>query len=76
MIEQELPTFISDDTPIPMPRSRWLHITTGNHYTIVCVSNLHSSNHQKYPVTVSYQDRHQRVWSRPIEQFLKSFKED
>lgn len=46
---------------------------SGTVYTVQTVTNLHA--HQNgWPVTVVYIDKSNRVWSRPIEDFLNSCK--
>lgn len=56
----------------PLPLTRWRH-HSGREYVVVTVTNQHSDNPQKFPVTVVYRDGQGRTWSRPVGQFLDKF---
>lgn len=45
--------------------SLWVHRNTGNHYTVLTVTNRHALK-PEYPVTVVYRDEHGIDWSRPF----------
>lgn len=55
-----------------VPNQQWEH-RTGTDYTVVVIANLHSTDHDRFPLMVTYRDTvHGYVWSRPVEDFIKS----
>lgn len=46
---------------------------SGREYTVVLISNEKSTDHAKFPPTVSYQGFDGAVWSRPISEFNEKF---
>ena len=57
---------------LPEANQKWKH-HSGKQYTVICVTNLHALDHAKFPATVVYTDGEYN-WSRPVEEFLASFK--
>lgn len=43
-------------------------------YEVLLLTNEHSINTKKYPVTVVYQGSNGKIWSKSIKDFKKSFK--
>jgi len=44
---------------------------SGRTYTVTDVTNEHSDNQEKFPLTVVYVDQMGRTWSRPAVDFLQ-----
>jgi hypothetical protein len=56
---------------IPKIDTRWRH-TNGNHYIIYDVTNLHSTNLEKYPIRISYRGDNGFTWSRNLDDWHRS----
>lgn len=56
----------------PEQLSRWTHYN-GNHYTVLMIANIHSTDLHRYPITVVYQGTNDRVWTRPLNDWYRSF---
>jgi hypothetical protein len=54
--------------------SRWIH-TSGNVYRVTTIANAHSTDQQRYPVTVVYEDAKGNIWSRPFSDWHRSMTE-
>ena len=52
--------------------SNWRH-KNGNEYTIMFFTNINSTDLVKYPPTVVYQGNNELLWSRPINDWHRSF---
>ena len=61
-----------EDTDIPVINSKWRHYN-GNIYTVIELTNLHSENFDKYPITVVYKGENGKIWSRPLSDWSRSF---
>lgn len=55
--------------------SKWVH-HSGRKYEVVLVSNQHSTNIERYPITITYRGPNDRVWSKPIDRFLDTMEPD
>lgn len=51
--------------PLPAIGSEWSH-RNGNRYKVLLITNLHSEDLRKYPVTVCYRGPNGRTWSRRL----------
>lgn len=51
------------------PNTRWIH-RNGNFYRVICVSNQHADDTERYPLMVTYVDVLGRHWSKPADRFL------
>jgi len=58
---------------VPKIGSKWQH-TNGIKYQVTLIANSDSIN-DKYPVTVVYQGDNKKVWSRPLSDWGRSFKQ-
>lgn len=52
--------------------SKWRH-SNGNEYVIKAFTNMNSTDLIKYPPTVVYQGNNELLWSRPINDWHRSF---
>jgi hypothetical protein len=67
----EVPLMSAPDfQPAPAPGSVWQH-RNGNIYYVVSVTNL--LDVERYPKTVVYQGANGRLWSRPADDWHRSF---
>ena len=46
---------------------------SGNRYTVICVANEGAKYPEKFPVLVIYRGEFDRIWSRPLSEFLDNF---
>ena len=44
-------------------------------YTVMAVANGYSTNSEKFPPTVVYVGVNGKIWSRPMDQFIRKFRE-
>lgn len=61
--------------PMPedvQPGTRWQH-HSGKYYRVMMLTNEHSQQREKFPLTVVYMDEQQRTWSRPVMKFIYKF---
>jgi len=63
--ENKKATYIKSDDKIPKPDDQYIHFK-GNIYTIVCVS---FDTEGIYKALVTYKDKHDKYWTRPLESF-------
>jgi len=61
-----------DDLEQIQPNTVWQH-SNGNLYSILVVTNLHSQNPNYTPVVVYQGSSNGHIWSRPIEDWFRSF---
>lgn len=61
---------MTPDHPTVRPGTRWQH-HRGRYYRVVLVANLHSDQPEKFPLMVTYMDEQQRMWSRPLVDFVQ-----
>ena len=61
-----------EDNDVPVINSKWRHYN-GNIYTVIELTNLHSENFDKYPITVVYKGENGKIWSRPLSDWSRSF---
>lgn len=54
---------------------QWVHISTGNIYSVLFLTNENTSDPIKFPITVVYKDNKENIWSRPLKDFLIKFQE-
>lgn len=52
--------------------SNWRH-SNGNEYTIKFFTNVNSTDIERYPPTVVYQGNNELLWSRPVNDWHRSF---
>lgn len=59
---------------LPAKYSCWHHHGSGKMYVVVMITNQYTTQPDRFPVTVVYYDSMDptKVWSRPLEEFLKS----
>jgi len=55
----------------PAPGTRWSH-KNGNVYEVVMLSNLGSSDVQRYPVYITYKGANGLVWTRALHDWHRS----
>lgn len=55
-----------------IPETSWRH-ERGNIYVIVCVTNLATTDLERFPPTVVYRCTRGEMWSRPISQWYEKF---
>lgn len=54
--------------------SVWRHEYTENEYTVLMLTNIHTTQNKKFPQTVVYKAGEAgQVWSRPVSDFLNKF---
>lgn len=53
------------------PGSQWTH-RNGNRYTVVATANEHSTDPERYPITVVYLGTNGRLWSRRADDWHRS----
>lgn len=61
-------------TEVPVLNSRWVH-KNGNQYTVICVTNLKTTRHEEYPITVVYRGDNGNLWSRLLSRWYGSMTE-
>lgn len=54
------------------PGTRWRH-HSGKYYRVLMLTNEHSQQEDKFPLTAVYMDEQQRTWSRPVSKFVRKF---
>ena len=54
------------------PGTRWRH-HKGRYYRVLMLTNEHSEDPLRFPLTVIYMDEQQRTWARPMTQFIYKF---
>ena len=57
---------------IPKIKSKWIH-TNGVKYKVVAIAN--ETNTEKYPLTIIYKGKNGKIWSRPLNDWYRSFTE-
>lgn len=58
---------------IPERYSIWRHVKSGVIYKFLLITNLKTSRHEEYPVTVVYQNLlNGDIWSRPLNDWYRS----
>lgn len=50
---------------LPEVGSIWEH-RNGNQYEVTGITNLHTEDHDKYPITVNYRGQNLKTWSRRL----------
>ena len=60
--------FHIDTDGLPIVGSRWRH-HSGRVYVILMITNIDSSNPDKFPVTAVYQGENGKRWSRSVDVF-------
>lgn len=55
------------------PGTRWQH-HAGKFYRVIRITNRHSQQQDKFPLTAVYVDEQWRTWSRPVKSFIRKFK--
>lgn len=62
---------LNDTLPID---SVWRHHHTDSEYTVLMLTNVHTTQNKKFPQTVVYRAGESgQVWSRPVSDFLNKF---
>lgn len=57
---------------LPKINSEWEH-SNGNRYIVGLITNEHSTNHEKYPITIVYRGKlNCKLWSRPLHDWHRS----
>lgn len=64
-IREQMTPEANTSTVIPAPRSVWQH-RDGDIYTVEMLANEHTSQPERYPVTVVYRGQDGKVWSRRL----------
>lgn len=54
---------------IPKDCSHWRH-RNGNDYWVVLIANRDSTRPDEFPITVVYRGSNQRIWAKPLDDFL------
>ena len=55
------------------PGTRWRH-HSGRCYRVLMLTNQHSQQPEKFPLTVVYMDENQKTWSRSVLVFIHKFR--
>lgn len=60
------------ETPVDnvTPGSVWQH-TNGNEYMVLMMTNVDSTN-DRYPETIIYAGKNEKIWSRPLSDWHRS----
>lgn len=58
----------------PEINSLWQHYN-GVKYEVIHLANLDTTDEEKYPITVVYQGINGKVWTRPLKDWHRSFKQ-
>lgn len=58
----------------PEIKSLWEHYN-GLKYEVINLANVDSTDQEKYPETVVYQGINGKVWTRPLKEWHRSFKQ-
>lgn len=69
---------MTEQKQYPVKNSVWRHRLTGDHYTVLMVTNENAVKHRRdeYPVTIVYAGTWPGagpVWSRPLSRWHESF---
>lgn len=65
---------MSDLTDLLPTNSVWRHHYTENEYTVLMLTNIHTTQNKKFPQTVVYKAGEAgQVWSRLVSDFLNKF---
>ena len=56
----------------PLLKSKWKHYN-GVKYKVIAIANEESN--EKYPITVVYKGKNGKIWSRPLTDWYRSFKQ-
>jgi hypothetical protein len=52
----------------------YIHISSGNTYELLMLTNETAKNNRSFVPTVVFEDKQGVLWSRPISEFLEKFK--
>ena len=52
----------------------YIHISSGNTYELLMLTNETAKNNRSFVPTAVYKDKQGVLWSRPISEFLEKFK--
>lgn len=75
LLGMEIPDIVND-WYVPKPLTRWIHRDNGNEYIILGLTNLESTQPEKYPVTIIYLRLFDgTVWNRPLDRWHADYQE-
>lgn len=70
-LEEYIPP-TKEEIKTPEIKSKWIH-TNGIKYKVILITN--ETDTEKYPLTVVYKGKNGKVWSRPLNDWYRSFTE-